>query len=70
MHHGVSTGWAMKQALQQRIVAIDQAIAVATPMLFQLCLHFVEYALIDDRLVLAIVDLVLVPDLAGVNDVG
>ena len=29
-----------------------------------------RYALIDDRLVLAIVDLVLMPDLAGVNDVG
>ncbi len=60
----------MQQALQQRVVAIDQTISVTTSMHFQLCLHSIEYAPIDDRLVLAIVNLVLMPNLTSVNDVG
>jgi len=61
---------ATQQALEQRAVFVDQVVALAATVLLERRLDVLEHRGIDDRLVFAVVDLCLMPDLADVDGVG
>jgi hypothetical protein len=69
MRHRRAAGGAPQQPLQQRTVAVSDLAAAAAPVPLQHRLHPFKHGSLDDRLVLAVEDLVLVPDLPGVQGV-
>jgi hypothetical protein len=68
--HSAVAGGAAEQSAQESTVLVTRAGAVAVAVLLQQFLHAVKQGSVDDRLLLAFVDLVLVADLAELRDVG
>ncbi len=69
MAHRAAAGRAAHQALEQRAVLVTNVFAAAVAVAAQHGLHAPEQVLADDRVVLALVDLVVVADLPEVDDI-